>query len=147
MTKWSEEEFQFLRDNYLSMTHAEMAEKLNRPIKSVQEFCSRLKLRKNPALWTEEEYQFLRDNFDKMSYTEISKHLKRPVNSVSLYCQRLNLTKQPHMKWTKEEDALLCKYYPTHTVNELLSLFPNRTEHSLGNRIRVLKISKRKLSQ
>jgi hypothetical protein len=85
-------------------------------------------MRKN---WTKEDYDFLIENYKLMSVIELGEHLRRSVTSINTKLSKLKLSSR---KWSKEEDELMMRYFPSKTIVELLEIFPNRSKSSIINR-------------
>lgn len=106
---WTNEEVEFLKDNYYEMNTREIAEKLNRTMKSIQIKAFRLNLEKKVKYqnqfnrWTEEEDDFLRENWNKIMTKDIAEYLNRSINAVQLRAERSGLEKKrAELRFSKE---------------------------------------------
>ncbi len=81
---WTDDEIEFLKNNYLTMTYVEIASHLKRSLRSVHGKAHLLKLQKGVSTknWTKEEIQFLRENANSMGYDEIAKHINRSPSAI-----------------------------------------------------------------
>jgi hypothetical protein len=102
---WTEEEEQFLRDNYSHMTAKELAIDLDRPVKSVQLRIHQLGLRKNNpnqifAIYRGEEF------ITSGTAQECADHLGKPKRSIWYYAtpHNVNLDKGNRLIAIRLED-------------------------------------------
>mgnify|MGYP000539449701 CR=1 FL=1 len=91
--KWTEEEVEFLINNYHHMTSEEIGKILNRPPQMVRWKARQLGLKKRPR-WTEEEIAFLVKYYKTMRYYEIAEILGRPLGSILVKAHELGLKKK-----------------------------------------------------
>ena len=81
---WTEEEIQFLKENYQKMTYYEISKRLGKSYASVCIKINRLELKKQKRTnWSEEEERFIIENYPRLSVKEIADALGRPKTSVS----------------------------------------------------------------
>ena len=90
--KWTEEEDDFLRKNYLEQGEHFCIESLKRTQQAIHNRIYKLKISKKNS-WTTEEEIFLIENYPKMGSIFCAKFLKRNNSSVTRKVQRLNLKK------------------------------------------------------
>ena len=93
-SKWTKEEENIIRENYLILTAKEIVKKfsLKRSEKSVRRKASELATKKRKR-WAEEENKILKENYGKISYKEIGKLLPNRTHSgIKKQAQNLNLT-------------------------------------------------------
>lgn len=93
---WSEDEIKFLNDNYKTMTHREIADKIGRTEQAVRAKCFDLKLFKKEEMWSEHEIQYLKDNYREKTKQEISNHLCRSQDAIQLKARKLGIKKYPY---------------------------------------------------
>jgi len=93
--RYDTREDEFIREKYKVMTDKEIAEKLDRPWRSIKSRRRILDLLKPVAFksWTEAEQEFLIENHKTMSDGDIGKALGRTENSVLHRRQRIGLMK------------------------------------------------------
>lgn len=86
MKRWTEEEDNFIKDNYLTMTDEEIAEKLDRGIQSVaHRRCRVLHLKKelgyNNKVFTDEQIEFLKANANIKTLKDLTMALNLKFNT------------------------------------------------------------------
>lgn len=87
---FSDDEIEFLSNNYVDMTQMEMADKLDRHQSVVARKLSSLGLFQTPV-WSESEKSFLKDNWNDLSDYELSEELGRGVVGVKEKRRELGL--------------------------------------------------------
>lgn len=124
--KWTEEEEQFLRDNYRSMSNSKLAKALGRTKHSVDGRIKKLNLKRRAKRkpsesrrWTVEEDAFLESNYMNMPHAKIAKALNRTVPSIRMRCKGLGFTKSSPSMWTDEEDQFLRGNYKDLTYQQI----------------------------
>lgn len=70
---WTDQEEEFLKDNYHTLSLEELSNYLNRPKSSVAVKANRSRLFKNKSTWTKEEEQIIKDNIGKLKREDIYK--------------------------------------------------------------------------
>jgi DNA-binding CsgD family transcriptional regulator len=133
---WSEEEIEFVRDNYQDMTDKEIAEELNRSkhsVRSRRNIEGWNKKTQDEEPWDEEETAFLRENYDDLTASEIADRLGRKVRSVHNKAERIDLRKQVRQKWSEEEVAFLREHNSDMDDSELADEL-DRTERSVHSK-------------
>lgn len=96
MAKWTNEEVDFLKENFQTMLHKELAEVLGRTEQSVRAKCFKLNLYKKEYSWSEKELEFLKENYKNMTYREIGKILGRTLDAVKTRAEKMGLRKDFH---------------------------------------------------
>lgn len=91
--RWTEREYEFLRDNYARMSDGELAKRLSRSKASIIRTAKILGLRRPAKQWSEEELQYVRDNYLYMDYSEIAAKLGRTRESVQRKISKMGLRK------------------------------------------------------
>lgn len=134
---WTKEEEEFLRVNYKTMAHEEMAEKLDRTKNSITVRCMRLGLI-GPKLWNEEAENFLRENYLTMPYEEIASILGRSKKAIREKCKSLKFYRAS--PWTKEQDNFLRANYLILRFKEIGKQI-NRSESAVSSRCKLLGIA------
>jgi len=85
MPKWSEDELEYLKDNYLDKKYSTIADELERTESSIKSKASKLGLKKQTGTWEEKEVRFLKENYGEsgeMTAKEIANKLDRSLDSV-----------------------------------------------------------------
>jgi len=105
LEEWSDEEIEFLKNNYGKMKIAEIAKALNKNVFTVKNKAIKLGLRKKPPKWTQDEIEYLKSNYGKIPTTEIAEVLGRSVgaiyskaNELGLHFDKSNTPKRPQRK-------------------------------------------------
>jgi hypothetical protein len=92
---WTEEEVEFLKQNYLALGADQCAKQLGRSVSSVHG-----KILKvgggRPSIgpkveWSEQELDFLRENYQKMSWEELVQHLGRTEQAIQVRASMLGM--------------------------------------------------------
>lgn len=142
---FSEEDDKFILDNFLKMTDAEIARKIEKPVKSI--VYRRLTVLKKKKIdrrnFSDEENKFILENYNKMTDIEIAGILSRSLISVTHHRNRiLNRPKRSIKGYTEDEDKFIVKNYKDMTDNQLAEAL-NRTKASVAiHRNEVLGLSK-----
>lgn len=91
--------------------------------------------------WNEHDLNILREYYNKIDNKEIQKKLSKhwSIKAIRAKSQLIGLGKD--RKWSDEEIELFKETYPTKPLNEVLKLFPNRTETSLLHQGQILGIT------
>lgn len=95
MKKWTEQELEFLKNNYIKMSYKELANYLGRSIPSVKHKAERNNLNM-PRRWTEQDIEYLKQNFKTMSYKKLAIDLNRTKAAVDCKVNELGLIKSPY---------------------------------------------------
>lgn len=145
---WTDQENEFLENNYRLMTHAEMSKELNdksvivhRTPDAVRNQCRFLGLFKQSRSKDKEKDKankaFMRANYKEMTHQEMAEHLGIKKFDVSRYCTRYNLRKEK--AWNDEDDLKITKMREMKmSVREIAVFFPERTESSIQQRFQTL---------
>ena len=72
--KWTEEEINFLKENWNKKTHKQIAKELNRSISSIANKTRKMRLVDNTSKWTKEEEDFLKENWNKKLIKKLLKN-------------------------------------------------------------------------
>lgn len=93
--KWTEDEIEFLKDNWNELRIQEIADSLDRTYTAVYTKSKVLGLGSNKLeykrVWTEEEENYLADNWGAISVKTIAKNLNRTENAILVRVARLGL--------------------------------------------------------
>lgn len=121
--KWTENEIEFLKENYSKLGRQECAAALGRTVFSVGRKANTLSLGKRDS-YTKDEVEFLKQNYATMSTTDIAKHLNRTLQSVQNKARALRLSKGLHV-WTQDEIDLVGELYKTKSCTEIAKIVPH----------------------
>lgn len=117
-SRWTDDELDILRDNYLDSTKEEITELLpKRTYESIHAMALKLEL-KVRSLWSDDEIKILKDNYHHKTPDEISKMLPgRSRNSVILKANNLKLVS--YINFTDEETDFLVNNWENMSDDEL----------------------------
>lgn len=138
--KWTEEENNFLKENYKKLGSKLCGEKLNRTQGAVMKQSQKLKITTNKK-WTKKEHDFLIKNFNSkgMKFC-VDNLIGRTEITISIQVGFLKLRKSK--KWTKKEDNFLIKNY--HKGKRFCSEnLPGRTIPAIDNQAAKLNLRKK----
>jgi hypothetical protein len=116
--KWTEEEENFLRANYLNIPYEELGKKLNRTTKAIGYKCDMLGLVISRE-WTKEEEEFLRANYEAIPIKEIAQHLNRTPSATSHKLKKLKLNQDRKRKKNKEVQDFIKNNHQNMTREEM----------------------------
>lgn len=109
-SKWSKDEDNFLKCNYLYMSNSDMAKYLKRSFNSISSRLDALGLIRNKS-WSEYELDYIRNNYIYQTHAEIGMVLNRSEQAVRAKCFDMNLVKK-ELSWSKYElDFLRDNYF------------------------------------
>ena len=141
----TEEEKQFILDNYKTMTKKELVKALNRDYSTIRRWTINLGLEYTPRkrFITEEEKQFILDNYKTMNIAEIAKELNRDYKFIKKFLVNNNLTpKRYRMHFTEEEKQFILDNYKTMTNIEIAEKL-GRTKNTIDTLKYKLGITKK----
>lgn len=109
--RWTEEEEEYLRNNYENKTNKELAEKLNRTVGAVQKRAEKLKIaqKRKKQSWTKGEEEYLIKNYKYKTNKELARELERTATSVARKKHDLELRIQYENTQNEEEIEHLFK--------------------------------------
>jgi len=103
---FSDKELEYLKNNYQTKTHKELAEKLDRNKQTITDQLNRMDLTKTP-FYKEEEIKFIKGNWKSMSDHEMADEIDRSVVSLRKKRRSLGLKRSSFVNteehWTWEE--------------------------------------------
>lgn len=115
---YTQEELEFIKDNYNTMTAKEIAVKLNKSLGSINNATRKMGLIKQVHnQWTDEEIAFLKKNYVNMTSEEIATHINHTVDAINTMRDRLKLVRS--QGWTDAEIQYLKDNYETTLFSEL----------------------------
>ena len=107
---FTNEEVEYIKQNYANSTLNNIAEHLNKSPSSVYNVVYRLGIIKQPHnKWTEEEIDFLKNNYINMTSEEISKYINHSIDAINAMRDRLGLVRNPNLT-SDEVDFLICNF-------------------------------------
>lgn len=95
MIYWNNEEIEFLKNNYDTMSYKEISSILGKTEGAIRAKCFDLSLVKH-SRWTNEEILYLRENYEIKPTQEIASHLNRSSNSIKIKARKCGLKKYPY---------------------------------------------------
>lgn len=147
---WTEEEDNFIIENYNILTAKEIGAKLGLSESQVRNRVHKLDLKKLNR-WTEEDERIIRENYGVISTEEISNILKtkRAESEIRKKACQLGVTSNANRaKWSEEDEALMVNFYATKTNEELQQeYFPYYTISQIKSKARLLGLKKTNLTR
>jgi hypothetical protein len=98
--RWSEEEIEFIRENYKKLTVKEIADELKRTPRGVRGKIERIGIKLEPLKrnqkykWTKEDVKFIKDNYKVLTDKKIAKKINKSKAAVCRKRLNLGLRKQ-----------------------------------------------------
>lgn len=115
---YTQEELEYIRENYNDMTAQELATKLNKPIGSINNATRKMGLIKQfHKPWTVAEIEYLKNNYIEKTSEDIGKHLNRSTQSVNAERDRLGLVRNE--PWGKKDVDYLVENFEKMTHAEI----------------------------
>lgn len=111
MANWTQDEKEFLKNNYLILEHKEIANRLNRSSNAVRNKCYELGLRKKSEDWTESETDLLRQHYTntEIDLDELAIRLGRHKTNICRKAREIGLTDQGRSKTQELRKSLSVK--------------------------------------
>jgi hypothetical protein len=126
---YTQEELEYIRENYINMTARELATKLNKSIGSINSATRKMGLIKQPHNeWTEQEIDFLQNNYIDMTSEEISQYVNHSIDAINTMRDKLNLVRNKN--WSDEEIKFLQDNFESTLFCELSKIL-GRTEGAI----------------
>ena len=126
---YTEDEIQYIKNNFVSMTIKQIANNLNKKESSVYNIVRKLGLVKQEHnKWTDEEIAFLKDNYICMTSKEISNYINHSVDAINTMRDKLNLVR--NQSWSNEEIQFLKDNFESTLFSELSKIL-GRTESAI----------------
>ena len=155
--EFSQEEDQFLLNNYHNKSSKIMAENLNRPQHHVDIRLKQLGIvrakKKTPNIWTEKQIQLLKDNYQILSRQKLSKLIDQSENNVRTKLIELNLVTSDKRKPfkinrngkinTEEQFQYLRDNYDKLSYEELMKHL-NCSKKAIGSAVKKLNLTRPK---
>ncbi len=138
MSRWTQEELGFLKENYVGLTYDQIASILGRSYSSVKGTAQRrLKIsfgnlsRGNAPTWTEAEVTFIVENYEGLFPWQMASILGRPEVSVQIRLSKLKIkapprprlfnAKQKYESLKREGICITCRKHPRTETTILCS--------------------------
>lgn len=125
---WTDEEVQFLKDNWFSKSTAQLARELGRSESMVGKKANQVGLKKGAAdrigmdYWTDEQIQYVKANYGRVSAQEMSRVLGKSKAAIHTKASQDLGLRDPNWgayEWTAEEDQYLLDNYPAKKQKEI----------------------------
>lgn len=108
--------------------------------KNKRHYCS-IDCKLQDIKWNQHDLDILRKYYNKIDNKDIQKKLSKHWSITALRAKSQILGLGKDRKWSKDEIELFKEVYPTKPLNEVLKLFPERTETSLFKQGQLLGIT------
>jgi predicted transcriptional regulator len=126
---YTDEEIQYVKNNFKNMTIKQIANNLNKKESSVYNVVRKLGLVKQAhSKWTDEEVEFLKENYIHMTSEEISEYVKHSVDAINTMRDRLGLIRNKN--WSESEIQFLKDNFESTLFSELSKTL-GRTENAI----------------
>ena len=125
---WTDDEIDYLKNNYLEKTSEDIGKYLNRSVHSINAERDRLGLIRNEE-WTDDEITYITNNFISMTHAEIGKVLNRTEQAVRAKCFDLDLFKK-ELPWSDYEINFVKDYYMEMKTSDISKIL-NRTNSAI----------------
>lgn len=137
---YTQEELEYIKENYINMTAQELAAKLNKSIGSINNVTRKMGLIKQQHnKWSNEEIAFLKNNYLNMTSEEISHYVNHTVDAINTMRDKLNLVR--NQNWSNEEIQFLKNNFESTLFSELSQIL-GRTEGAIRAKCFELKLFK-----
>lgn len=90
---YSEHDLDFIREHYRTMTHKDIASRIDRTESSVKSKCSKMGLTKNDMVFTKKDVSYLIENYANKTAKEIAKDLNKKTTTIQNKAFQLGLLK------------------------------------------------------
>ena len=122
---WSDDELNYLTENYASMRIQDIADHLGRAATSIPPIAKKLGLKKQiHKPWSEKENAYLMEHYIDMTSAQLAKKFGRTIPSVNAQRDRLGLVR--NAPWSEDEVKFLQDNYESMTY-EQIGKYLNRT--------------------
>lgn len=131
--RWSDEEIQFLKDNYSTCDWNIILNYLSRWKKSeIISKASRLNLKRETYFWSDSDLEKLKQYYlNKVSVKEIEKKLGYKFTQTAILTKAYTLGLHQRDWWTDEEDKKLIEVYHSYDMDEICGMFQNRSRDAI----------------
>lgn len=154
MKIWTEEEVNFLKDNYYNLPYNDLISTLNRSLKSIQMKASKLKLKRNKNVivksnsWTNEETNILLSCTNMYIDDIVNLFPNRKREYILIKCNQFNIKYEPNKKqkhWTDEELNILMNNYQNKTVKDISKILISRNLQAIRRKCSELDLNINKI--
>jgi len=114
---FTQEEIQYLKNNYAQKTVGDIAEKLHKNKATIIYKACKLGLNNDVYYFSKDDINYIKNNYGEFSIKDISEHLNKSYDSVVTKANKLGLCKKE--KWTEEEIEILKQVYPNYTNKKI----------------------------
>lgn len=139
----SENDLNFLKDNYNKLSVIEIAEKLNKSKTTIYKHIYKLGLHFDNKVgkpWTNEEIDYLKNNYKKFTYKKLAEKLNKTEKGVNGKLHGLGLTKSNNSKnWKQEEIEYLKEAVLTKSYKEIQEHL-GRSRNAIYNKVYELQL-------
>ena len=126
---YTEEELQYIENNFKNMTIKQIANRLNKETNDVYNVIRKLGLKKQKhSQWTDEEIEFLKKNYISMTSEEISRYVNHSIDAINTMRDKLNLVRNKN--WSDDEIQFLKNNFESTLFCELSKIL-GRTEGAI----------------
>jgi len=140
--KWSEEDLNWLKENYIKLGPIECAKILNRTPESVTSCANRNLNLVTENSWTPEEDIILLENYKQLGPTKCQALLNRSRGGIRSRAKILNITYGiPQRRWTQEDKNYLLNNWNKYSLEELSKKL-DRTVVSISTKERSLGLNR-----
>lgn len=140
---YTNQDLQFIIDNYATYTVQELSNMLNKSYNSISNAVRKLGLIKQKHnKWTQKEINFLTQNYKTMTSKEMTKYVDHSVDAINSKRDELNLIRD--CAWEQHETEFLKDNYLTMTHAEIAKSI-NRTETAVRAKCFDLQLFKKEL--
>ncbi len=140
---YTQEELEYIKENYNNMTAQELAVKLNKSIGSINNVTRKMGLiKQSHKPWSFDEVEYLKSNYIEKTSEEIGKYLNRSVNSVNAERDKLGLVRNE--QWSDKDICYLVDNFESMTHAEIGQIL-NRTEQAVRAKCFDLNLFKKEL--
>lgn len=140
---YTQEELEYIKENYGNMTAQELAAKLNKSIGSINNATRKMGLIKQfHKPWTFNEIEYLKNNYIEKTSDDIGKYLNRSVQSVNAERDKLGLVRNE--VWDSKDIDYLINNFELMTHAEIGQVL-NRTEQAVRAKCFDLNLFKKEL--
>lgn len=143
MKKWTEEEIEWLKENYPYRQFNEMEQHLQRSHQAITKMAIRLKIKRDELVYknfTKEQDEWLRKFYYEASWEELLKKFPNlSKTQIEARAKYLKIKRKPTFyKFSKEEDEILKRYFGKISTKEVSLLLDGRDEKAIYHRARKL---------
>lgn len=151
--KYTQEELDFIKNNFSEMDIQDIADELGRSINAIRSITFKMGLTdsdKKQNTWTDEEIAIIKEYFPTEGINVKERLPNRSIPAIYSEASHLGVALKKRNKtssnseWTEEEDEIIKKYYINESVEKCCELLPNRSRQAIIMRAnRYLDLRKR----